>query len=463
MAQGFFEITDNWTAQNFSEGQWSIKLQNTNATLLVSESSNGEVVFNSKDFNNGVIPLNVVAQQDFYFKVVGDIDNAKVFYSDAFFFRVGGGGGNYTFTAPLVDTQSNISIALSQSLKVTQDRLDLNLTANTDFRNALLGIDEAKKIATYTSVGRVMPKEHHFQLNALSGELELDLSSTGVLSQNFASIQTTVTTDTAQTISGAKTLSSPLTIQSGGNELLKLVNPNSNTSNYIAGYEGNTRIYYIGKDSSSSIDLSIKNEYSVNGWITLKTKSKFDQAYTITDNEQIVHKKYVDDTINTNCVKLTGTQTIDGDKTFSGFSKFINAIDIDTAPSSISDFIMRFVGDKWPSGQSADLIRFHKYGKQCGYRVYLNGTGFGYAEIFGLTLISNMKDPTEDSHGANKRYVDTSISAKTGTLADLTTTDKTNLVSAINEVKADIPKVLPSGTQPTTTNIGNMQVAFVLK
>lgn len=93
MAQGFFEITNNWTAQNFSAGQWSVKLQNTNATLLVSENSNGEVIFNSKDFNNGVIPLNVVAQKDYYFKVVGDVDNAKVFYSDAFFFRVKGGGG----------------------------------------------------------------------------------------------------------------------------------------------------------------------------------------------------------------------------------------------------------------------------------------------------------------------------------------------------------------------------------
>lgn len=153
-----------------------------------------------------------------------------------------------------------------------------------------------------------------------------------------------------QDVGGNKNFTSKVTI-STSNEMLKLVNPSSNTANYIAGYEGTTRIYYIGKDASGSRDLSIKNEYSSQGWILLKTQTKFDQAYNITDNNQVVHK----------------------------------------------------------------------------------------------------------------RYVDNAIISKTGTLADLTTTDKTNLVSAVNEVKADMPKVLPSGTQPTTTNIGNMQVAFVLK
>ena len=214
-----------------------------------------------------------------------------------------------------------------------------------------------------------------------------------------------------QSIGGNKVFTSKLEIDAN-DEVLKLKNT-SNTSNYIAGYEGNTRIYYIGKDAYDSIDLSIKNEYSVNGWITLKTKSKFDQAYTITDNEQIVHKKYVDDTINTNCVKLTGNQTIAGDKTISGFSKFTNFVDMDLAPNSTYPFMMRFVGDKWSPNQSADLFRFHKWGGVCGYKVYLTGSaGFSYAELWGLTLISNMKDPTEDSHGANKRYVDDKINTE---------------------------------------------------
>ena len=349
-----------------------------------------------------------------------------------------------------------------------------------------------------------------------------------------------------QSIAGNKTFTSKLEIDAN-NEVLKLKNT-SNTSNYIAGYEGNTRIYYIGKDASNSIDLSIKNEYSANGWITLKTKSKFDQAYTITDNEQIVHKKYVDDTINTNCVKLTGNQTIAGDKTISGFSKFTNFVDVDLAPNSTYPFMMRFVGDKWSPNQSADLFRFHKWGGVCGYKVYLTGSaGFSYAELWGLTLISKMKDPTEDSHGANKRYVDNAINNNALTLTgdqeiagkkDFTGTilsycsnreygsnryysnnDNTGLgtpvfntfgtktekqasigfTDDVNKGKFEIkieslasrpnpkislgnnteingtlnvtenitapnmPVVLPAGTQPSTSNVGSMKVAFVLK
>lgn len=237
-------------------------------------------------------------------------------------------------------------------------------------------------------------------------------TNTQSITQNTQAIGQTVKLTGNQTVAGNKVFTSKVEINAD-NEVLKLKNT-SNTANYIAGYEGNTRIYYIGKDSLNSTDLSIKNEYSVNGWITLKTKSKFDQAYTITDNEQIVHKKYVDDTINTNCVKLTGNQDIAGNK------KFIDYVDVDTAPTTTYPFMLRFVGDKWSSGQSADLIRFHKFGGVCGYKVYLNGTGFNYAEIWGSTLISNMKDPTSDSHGANKRYVDGKVTTLTNNTVSLT-------------------------------------------
>lgn len=305
-------------------------------------------------------------------------------------------------------------------------------------------------------------------LTNLDGRITTNTQSitqnTRSITQNTQSISTldgqTVKLTGNQSIGGNKVFTSKVEIDAN-DEVLKLKNT-SNTANYIAGYEGNTRIYYIGKDSLNSIDLSIKNENSVNGWITLKTKSKFDQAYTITDNAQIVHKKYVDDTINTNCVKLTGNQTIAGNKTFSGTSKFTGFVDVDAAPTSISAnnyCMLRFVGDKWASGQSADLIRFHKYGPVCGYKVYLNGTGFNYAEIYGKTLISNMIDPTADAHGANKRYVD----VKTGDLSRLSTTAKGNLVESINEVNDKIPVVLPAGTRPTTANIGSMKVCFVLK
>lgn len=314
MAQGFFQVTDNWTAQNFSTGQWSVKLQDANASLLVSENPNGEVIFNSTDFNNGLIPLNVVAQQDYYFKLVGGSKQAKVFYSDSFFFRVKGGGGggggtpptgNYTFSAPLVDTQGNISIALSQSLKVTQDRLDLNLTANADFKNASLGIDEAKKIATYTSVGRVMPKEHHFQLNASSGELELDLSPTGVLSQGFTPKQDFTTLDSEavkitnipQDIDGAKNFVrelSALAIQLKQNSANGGGVDIHSENGYFSISKDNQGVYQLLAglgfiDNTTSFRIRNLN----GGIVTFNTLAQYEQTFTPTDNKDLVHLAYV--------------------------------------------------------------------------------------------------------------------------------------------------------------------------
>lgn len=103
----------------------------------------------------------------------------------------GGGGGTppaptYFFQAPLVNNGGNISIALAQTLQVVNNQLDLNLLQDQNFRNALLQITEALRIADYTSVGRVMPQQNHFVLNALDGSLSLDVSPTSVLAQNFS-------------------------------------------------------------------------------------------------------------------------------------------------------------------------------------------------------------------------------------------------------------------------------------
>lgn len=388
-------------------GTWFIKPRCQKYTLTGRLSEGADSLISQEGVGLNVkvsqadAPLTIYLQAD-----CAENTTAKADYSDCFF-EVGaegegggGGGTTYSFSAPLQETGGNVSLGIKNDLKVETGNLTLDLNNNTDFQNL-----------------------------------------------NNAVVKLTGN----QSIAGNKTFTSKLEIDAN-NEVLKLKN-SSNTSNYIAGYEGNTRIYYIGKDSSSSIDFSIKNECT-DGWITLKTKSKFDQAYTITDNNQIVHKKYVDDTINTNCVKLTGNQDIAGNK------KLIDYVDLDLAPNSTYPFMLRFVGDKWASNQSADLFRFHKYGGSCGYKVYLNGVGgFGYAELWGLTLISNMKDPTADSHGANKRYVD----SKTGDLNQLSTTAKGNLVESINEVSDNMPVVLPAGTQPTTSNVGSMKVAFVLK
>lgn len=319
------------------------------------------------------------------------------------------------------------------------------------------------------------------------------------------------------------------------------------------GLTGNTVTELLTDAKTKIDDINISNYYPIS------------KTYNRTEVDGFLTSKANDNAV----VKLTGNQTVAGNKTFSGTSKFTGFIDVDAAPYNLSSdnyCMLRFVGDKWSSGQSADLIRFHKFGPVCGYKVYLNGTSFNYAEIYGLTLISNMKDPTADAHGANVKWVkgyslpkvttnavntiqvnssaskyfnfdyvvegtgyrnwsgiqlrakqdsrnfetmwkveyrnentlglfmecignklnfesDTKIvgvscedsdgektaaskkyvDGKIGTLTSLTTTNKNNVVNAINEVNDNMPVVLPAGTQPTTSNIGSMKVAFVLK
>ena len=400
-------------------GTWFIKPRCQKYTLTGRLSEGADSLISQEGVGLNVkvsqadAPLTIYLQADCEENVTAKADYSDCFFESGAEGEGGGGGGTtYSFSAPLKATGGNVSLNLANDLQVSSEKLTLAITNNSDFQNLQTSVQTLNREAV-----------------KLTGN---------------------------QSIGGNKVFTSNLEIDANG-EVLKLKNT-SNTSNYIAGYEGNTRIYYIGKESYNSTDLSIKND-TANGWITLKTKSKFDQAYPITSNEQIVHKKYVDDSIN-NCVKLTGDQSIAGEKTFSGFSHFNNFVDVNVSPSSTYPFMLRFIGDRWANNQSADLIRFHKYGAACGYKVYVNSVGgFGHAELWGLTLISNMKDPTADDHGANKRYVD----SKTGNLSQLSTTAKGNLVESINEVNDNMPVVLPAGTQPTTSNVGSMKVAFVLK
>lgn len=275
-----------------------------------------------------------------------------------------------------------------------------------------------------------------------------------------ADASTVILNNADQTTSGKITSTSGFKVEKA-NPSIELRDNAGNKSTVIQTIDNGENLQFSVGDGTGAVQFNGKLRYPRNG------------IPTVTSDGEIPSLKQIKDTFATitnlnlkaneaDVVKLTGDQTVAGNKTFSGTSKFTGFVDVDAAPTSISTnnyCMLRFVGDKWLSGQSADLIRFHKFGPVCGYKVYLNGTGFNYAEIYGKTLISNMIDPTSDYHGANKRYVD----GKVGTLTSLTTTNKNNVVDAINEVNDNMPVVLPAGTQPTTANIGSMKVAFVLK
>ena len=56
-----------------------------------------------------------------------------------------------------------------------------------------------------------------------------------------------------------------------------------------------------------------------------------------------------------------------------------------------------------------------------------------------MTIVPNDPfTPTSDYHPATKKYVDDSVASKVGSLSNLTTTEKTSIVAAINELKAAI-------------------------
>lgn len=122
----------------------------------------------------------------------------------------GGGGGSttYTFNSPLSESGGMVSLFTKPDLQVNNGSLTLNLNQNNDFRNVLLGVDEAKRIATSTEVGRVKPLVGNFTLT-LDGDMALDLSPSGVLSQNFApvslSTEAVKITNEPQNIDGNKT------------------------------------------------------------------------------------------------------------------------------------------------------------------------------------------------------------------------------------------------------------------
>lgn len=210
-----------------------------------------------------------------------------------------------------------------------------------------------------------------------------------------------------------------------------IFNPSNGKANYLEWKNGATRIAYIGKASSTDNHFTIEAsqgdvKFNVGPGFSINcSNKKITNVANPTATTDVANKQYVDQVAGgNNYVDLTTNQNIGGEKTFTGRTEFQNTIDVNT-PSSLNQFLLRFIGDQWTDNQSTDLIRFHKGGAACGYKTYLNGPAFNYAELWGLTLISNMKDPTEDAHGANVRWVK-------GYSLPKVTTDAVNTIQVTN-------------------------------
>lgn len=199
-----------------------------------------------------------------------------------------------TFQGALNKTGNDVTIGLENDIVLngTGDKLTLNLNANSDFRNVLLGLDEAKRIATYTAVGRVMPKQNDFVMNGANGELSLDLTPTGTLKQNFVDLTT------QQIVDGEK-------------DFLKEVRANNLTTHENGLGYGSIDVrkadgyYSISRNGTGqAVDIlmalgfvdgttNVRIRNMAGGIVTFNTLVQYDQTFTPTDDKDLVHLAYV--------------------------------------------------------------------------------------------------------------------------------------------------------------------------
>lgn len=199
-----------------------------------------------------------------------------------------------TFQGALNKTGNDVTIGLENDIVLngTGDKLTLNLNANSDFKNVLLGLDEAKKIATYTDVGRVMPKQNDFVIDGLTGELSLDITPTGTLKQNFVDLTS------QQTVDGEK-------------DFIKEVRANNLTTNENGLGYGSIDVrkadgyYSISRNGTGqAVDIlmalgfvdgttNVRIRNMAGGIVTFNTLVQYDQTFTPTDDKDLVHLAYV--------------------------------------------------------------------------------------------------------------------------------------------------------------------------
>lgn len=88
---------------------------------------------------------------------------------------------------------------------------------------------------------------------------------------------------------------------------------------------------------------------------------------------------------------------------------------------TVTDYFIRFQCDKFDRNKTIDILRVHRAGAKGGMKLYLQNGNYNYLEYYGKTLISNMMDPTDAAHGANKRYVDNQVSTLNTQISNLST------------------------------------------
>lgn len=118
---------------------WYFKPQSPNQIIRVSLNQSMNNPWTSTNYKDGIIPVSLGTGGGSVWVECVDLANAptcNVFYSNTFGINLsvtGGGGGSYTFTAPLSEVGGSVGLSLASDLQVLNDNLTLSLTNNTDF------------------------------------------------------------------------------------------------------------------------------------------------------------------------------------------------------------------------------------------------------------------------------------------------------------------------------------------
>lgn len=360
------------------------------------------------------------------------------------------------FQGALQKVGSNVSIGLENDivLNATGDKLTLDLNANNDFRNVLLGLDEAKRIATYSEVGRVMPKQNDFVMDGLTGELSLDTSASGTLKQNFVDL------NSQQIIPGIKDFTSELR----ANNLRVHENGTGYGAVDINHQDGYFSISENGGQGAAvnllaamgfidnTTTFRIKN--LAGGVVTFNTIAQYETLLTPTNDTDLVHLAYVRQ-IREELINLV--QSLQGGITFIGVIS--NTKDeVEANPDLLSQFVQTTAGR---AARNGDFVKTSD-----SYGFIFNGTdwrNFGQVSISvatttqaGIVMLGTNEGELEDVGGGKVKVIgwDT-IKSLTQDL-DTRVTNNTNNIQTINgtlATKADTANVVLNNADQTINGV----------
>ena len=410
---------------------------NTNGVVQFFDNTIGAGCYSDIDMGSKGRIINIIDPQN-----DGDAVN-KLYVDNAI------DNNTLTFQGALQKVGTDVSIGLENDIVLnnTGDKLTLNLNANTDFRALLLKADENSRIATYTEIGRVMPKQNDFVMNGLTGELSLDLTGTGTLKQNFVDLSS------QQIITGEKDFTAELRAnnvvaeENGvGYGAVNINNQDGYFSITENGGQQATQLLAALGFVDSTTTLRIRN--MAGGLVTFNTLVQYESTFTPTDDKDLVNLAYV---------RQVRQELVNIISQLQGFIHFIGVIsntstEVTADPSLLTAFVQQ---EESRAPQNGDFVKTSD-----SYGFIFNGTNwinFGQVSITiatttqaGIMMFGTNAGELEDiGFGKAKVIGWDTIETALRDLDNRTTTNTQNIQTANQSIATNAQNI-----QNNTTALG---------